>query len=279
MTAALGPADVGAAPVTTSDLSPFHAQRVAAALDAGEDLAAGDPLPFLWHWAFFAPARPTSSLGPDGHPLLPEGGPTAGLSRRMWVGGLVRQHRPLVLGAPAVRQSTVTGVEQKGGGSGELLVVTLEHEIHQGATLAISERQDLIYRPAATTPVPAPAGDESVEVSEAGWSEPRTIGPVTLFRFSAVTFNSHRIHYDEPYARQEEGYPALVVHGPLTAVLLAGSARAHGADGTNFEYRATAPLFAAFPFSVVGEPDATGTDLRAVRNDGTVAMRARLSST
>lgn len=277
MSAELSADDVGVAAVTTSELSAEHASRVAAVLDTDDDLTDGSPLPLLWHWAFFAPSVSTARLGPDGHPRMSPGGPTADLPRRMWVGGRVSARAALVVGAPATRRSRVVRAERKSGRSGDLLVVTVEHQIEQVDQIVITEEQDLLYRRASDTPVEAPSGDQQPDAPAGGWSDLVTMDPVTLFRFSAVTFNSHRIHYDLPYATTEEAYPALVVHGPLTAILLADSSRRRGLPGTSFEFRASAPLFAGIPFSLVGQPDDEGTELRAERNDGTVAMTARLA--
>lgn len=256
----------------SSDLPVEHASKLAVTLDLPADVADGAALPLLWHWAYFTPEVPTAELGPDGHPVIPAGGPTEGLPRRMWAGGRVRSHAPLRLGRQAVRRSSVLRADHKAGRSGALLVVTLEHRILQAGELVRTEEQDLVYR-APDAGAPAPAG-APVELPAGDWSEARALDPVTLFRFSAVTFNSHRIHYDLPYATGFEGYPGLVVHGPLTAMLLfdAGQRRLAG-EATSFEFRATAPLFAGTPFTVSGQ----GDEVRAVRADGVVSMSARIA--
>ncbi len=268
--------DIGAAAVTTSEMSAEHAQKVAAVLDAPDELSAGSPLPLLWHWTFFTPAVRTAALGADGHPPLPPNGPTADLPRRMWAGGRVQLHAPLVLGQPATRRSSVISAERKSGRSGDLLVVTAGHEIAQAGRVVLTEEQDLIYRPPGTSTTDAPPGREQPPTPDDGWSERVTADSVLLFRYSAVTFNSHRIHYDERFVTGDEGYPGLLVHGPLTATLLAESARRRGLAGTSFSYRASAPLFAGTPFTLVGERNGGALSLQAVRNDGTVAMTARL---
>lgn len=275
MTAELSADDIGVAAVTTSELSAEHAARLAAVLGADDDLSAGAVLPLLWHWAFFTPAVPTAALGRDGHPRLPADGPTADLPRRMWAGGRLRAAGPLMIGEPVTRRSRVVRAERKSGRSGELLVVTALHEIEQAGQVMITEEQDLVYRAASSAPVAASVGDERVEAPVGGWRDEVAIDPVTLFRFSAVTFNSHRIHYDLPYATGVEGYPDLVVHGPLTAVLLAESARRRDRAGSSFSFRASAPLFASTCFALVGNPGADCVELQAVRNDGVVAMTAR----
>lgn len=270
-------ADVGMAAESPSDLPVEQVRRLAATLalkDDVDDIGADDPLPLLWHWAFFAPAVPTAALGADGHPSLPAGGPLAGFTSRMWVGGRVVGDGPLVAGVPAVRRSAVDRVERKHGRSGDLVVVTVRHEIEQDGAVVVRELQDLVYR-GRGGPAAMPVGDERPPAPDGGWADALVIGPVRLFRFSAVTFNSHRIHFDAPYATGEEGYPGLVVHGPLTALLLAESAQRRGFAATTFEYRASAPLFADVPFTVVGSPDGQVVELRAVRNDGLVAMSGR----
>ena len=269
--------DIGVATEATSEVSLEHATRVSAVFDAGDDLRSGSPLPFLWHWAFFTPAVPTCALGHDGHPTLPANGPTAGLPRRMWAGGRVHAHAPIVIGDPATRRSRVERANRKAGRSGELLVVTAVHEIEQDDRLVLTEEQDLVYLARSEAPTAEPTGDERPPAPTGGWADEVRVDPATLFRFSAVTFNSHRIHYDLPYAMTEEGYPALVVHGPLTALLLAESARRRGRAGSTFSFRASAPLFATSPFTLVGIPDDDGVALQAVRNDGAVSMTARLS--
>jgi 3-methylfumaryl-CoA hydratase len=277
MTAELTADDIGVAAVTTTEISAEHAGKVAAVLDAADELSAGAELPLLWHWAFFTPAAPTASLGHDGHPRLPAQGPTADLPRRMWAGGRVHLNFPLVIGTTATRRSRVAGAERKSGRSGDLLVVKATHEISQNGRVAIVEEQDLIYRTASGSPIEAPVGSQRPEAPDGGWNDEVTLGAVTLFRFSAITFNGHRIHYDLPYATGEEGYPGLVVHGPLTAILLAESARRRGLRGSSFSFRASSPLFADTPFTLLGQPDDdAGVALQAVRNDGAVAMTAQV---
>ncbi|MPY91645.1 MAG: acyl-CoA dehydrogenase [Acidimicrobiia bacterium] len=277
-TATLTVEDLGLRPFTTSALGPEQAERLAATLDAPAVPGEGAPLPLLWHWAYFTPSTPTAGLGPDGHPRLPAGAPTARFPRRMWAGGRVSSLAPLVLGRPAERHSTVLRTKETSGKSGDLLVVTLEHRYRQGGADAVVEEQDLVYR-AAGAPVPLPEGDGAIPAPAGGWSLRRVVEPPMLFRFSALTFNSHRIHYDAPYATEVEGYPGLVVHGPLTAVLLAESARVGtGREVASFDFRATAPLFAGLGFDLVGDLDeSSGTvDARAVRNDGQTAMAATI---
>jgi len=268
------PEDFGVPAEVELELPAEHARRLAAVLDSPARPAAGEPLPLLWHWAFGTPDVATSALGPDGHPPLPPGGPSEGLPRRMWAGGHVTARVPLIIGTPALRRTSVLTAERKTGRSGELLVVTFGHEYLQHGQTAITERQDVVYLTAGP-PVPRPAGDHAAPAPRGGWADRISPGPVTLFRFSAVTFNAHRIHYDAGYAETAEGYPGLVVHGPLTAMLLAGSVSRHtGKEPEEFSFRALAPLFAGFGCTLTGEPKGPEVELTAVRNDGRAAMRA-----
>lgn len=278
MTAPITATDLGLPTEASSDLPAEQLQRLAATLNRSDRLRTGDPLPLLWHWAAFTPEAPSAALGPDGHPLPVTGAPMAGLPRRMFAGGRIHRHHPLVVGRPTVRTATVLDANEKSGRSGRLLIVEVAYEFHQDGRLAITEHQDLIYREAAA-PGPAAVGRPSEAAPEtSGWRDEVTVDRVTLFRFSAATFNAHRIHYDDAYARDVEGYPGLVVHGPLTALLLAGSATEHlAAEPTRFAFRATAPLFEGHRFFTVGELDGEAASLRAIRDDGVVAMSATAS--
>ena len=191
----------------------------------------------------------------------------------MFAGAELRSHGGLRVGEPAVRHSSVRSAEEKSGRSGDLLVVSLDHRYTQRGETVLEERQDLVYRPASNAPTPRP--DEGAAVPAALWS--RSVRPdrPLLLRYSAVTFNAHRIHYDSQYARDEEGYPALVVHGPLTATLLADlAASGLGRPLETFRFRAEAPLFEGQELAVLGDPDGDGATLRAVRCDGVTAMSA-----
>jgi hydroxyacyl-ACP dehydratase HTD2-like protein with hotdog domain len=268
-------ADLGLVDEQSSTLPAEHAQMLAATLDV--PFATTQPLPLLWHWAFFNPIVRTSDLGLDGHPRR-DSPLLVDFPRRMWVGGDVRGNRPLRVDIPAVRRTRLVDHKRKRGSTGELLIVTLEHTIEQDREAAIVERQDVIYRQAGgVTPAEGPEVDPA---PAAGWRE--TIHPTTtlLLRFSAVTFNSHRIHYDREYATGTEHYPGLVVHGPLTAMLLAESASSHlGKALRSFTYRASSPLFVDRPIYIDGEftadheGDATA-ELTATRADGVVGMTA-----
>jgi hydroxyacyl-ACP dehydratase HTD2-like protein with hotdog domain len=273
VTADLDLADLGIAEFATSTLPAEQVQRLGAALDLPRAPVSGDALPLLWHWAFFTPTVPTSALGRDGHPRLPATGATQGLPRRMFAGGRVRQLEPLLVGVPAQRRAHVVACEPKTGRSGRLLLVGVRYEIHQEGRPVLEEEQSLVYREEGV-PVPLPLGEHQPSAPAGGWCEQKTVDRVTLFRFSAITFNSHRIHYDADYARRVEGYPGLVVHGPLVAMLLAGSADAHAGQLSSLAFRATSPLFEGLPFWIVGGSQDREITLTAVRNDGQPAMQA-----
>ncbi|KEQ04203.1 acyl-CoA dehydrogenase [Pseudorhizobium pelagicum] len=265
--------------LTDSRRAVIAADRVAAlaaALDLDGVPGGGGSLPPAWHWMFFNPIARHSELGPDGHPKRGAFLPDLGLPRRMWAGGRLTYNAPLPVGAEARRESEILDVVSKGGRSGRLGFVTVRHRIFHGATLCIEEEQDLVFRAAA---VPGAPGAAPVSApSNAGWSEPFTPDPVLLFRYSALTENGHRIHYDQFYARTEEGYHDLVVHGPLIATLLHGlAARCRGdAPLRRFSFRATAPLFVDRPFHLEAAPlDSDGAlSLWARGPDGELAMQA-----
>ena len=267
---------VGREEVQPDVLDPFPARGMAALLDRGPDgLREGDELPECWHWLYFKTATRQSELGPDGHARRGGFLPPIPLPRRMWAGGRFRFHAPLVLGERAERRSRILAVEEKSGGTGPLVRVTVLHTLSGARGVAVEEEQDLIYREAPRPDAPRPRTRPAPE--DVQWRERFVPDPVILFRFSALTFNGHRIHYDHPYATREEGYPGLVVHGPLIALLLLEAAkRRTGLRPRSFQYRALSPLFDHRPFSLAGRTaDAGGpTDLWAVDPDGAVATQA-----
>ncbi|WP_431703150.1 FAS1-like dehydratase domain-containing protein [Pseudomonas sp. BR20] len=215
----------------------------------------GADLPPLWQWCFFQDPLPESALGDDGHPARGGFLPPADNRNRMWAGGRIEFLYPLRAGEAATRVSTITQVEEKTGRSGSLLFVTVRHDYAQDGRLAIREEQDIVYR--EPTP-PKPGSGEALAQGE--WSEAIDPTPTLLFRYSAVTFNGHRIHYDYPYVTGTEGYAGLVVHGPLIATLsLRAFCRAHPeATVRRFAYRGVRPLIAPQPFAVGGRISETG---------------------
>lgn len=242
-------------------------RRLAAAL--GESLAVEAEQPSLAHWAFFLPVAPADEIGTDGHPR--RGGllPPVALPRRMFAGSEMEFGQPLLLDEVARRVSTIRGVSVKPGKSGDLVLVEIEHRIEQRDECRVRERQTLVFRDTGvpTLPIVPLAKEEALGEEGEVWLP----GPVDLFRFSAATFNSHRIHYDRTYAIAEEGYPDLVVHGPFTAARLFRRAARTGRP-SRFAFRAVAPLFVSQPVYIVG--DAADGDFAAIRCDGVTAMRA-----
>lgn len=245
-----------------------------ATLDDEQASALPAHLPPLWHWLYFLPGERQSNIGPDGHPRRGGFLPPITLPRRMWAGGRLRFLRPLAVGAAVTRLSTIRHVQVKSGRSGQLVFVTVLHEIGDDAGVAIREEQDIVYRdaPAAGAPTPQPPPAPADEQ----YSRVVTPDPVLLMRFSALTFNGHRIHYDRPYAMQEEGYPGLVVHGPLIATLLMEELRrAHpGRTIRGFEFKAVSPLFDTAAFSVNGKVAGNTAQLWARGPQGQLAMQA-----
>jgi 3-methylfumaryl-CoA hydratase len=245
-----------------------QAVRLAACLDVVPAVLDHGLLPTLWHWALFHPQVPTADLGTDGHPR--RRAEMEEFPQRMWVGGRVQVVRPLRIGVDAERVSRIVKADVKEGGAGRFWLVTVGHTIEQEGAPHVEEEQDVVFRTAGSL---APLGTDADAPPEAEWIEERVADPKLLFRFSAVTNNAHRIHYDHPYATEVEGYPDLVVHGPLTAILLAELARTRrGTDAREVSYRARAPHFANRRFWLAGSPTHDGASLRAVRADGETAM-------
>ena len=238
----------------------------------------GDALPPLWHWLYFWTATPWGSLGPDGHAARGGFLPPIALPRRMWAGSRLEFHRPLRLGAEARCRSSIADIRFKAGRSGRLAFVTVRHEVSVAGTLCLSDEHDIVYRE-DPKPGAAPRPGEPAP-AEAAWRREVRPDPVLLFRYSALTFNGHRIHYDQPYATGVEGYPGLVVHGPLLATFMVELARAHRPEASiaRFTFRALSPIFDTAPFAVAGRPsaDGAGADLWVANPRGELAMRGRV---
>lgn len=218
----------------------------------------GDAIPPLWHWLYFADFPAQSELGPDGHPSDGAFLPPLPDRRRMFGGGRLTFHAPLRRGETVTRRTEVARVRVRRGGSGWLLLVTVRSEFSVGGDLRVEEEQDLVYRDSGPSQVPpAPDGEEPA----GPWRIELAPGPVMLFRFSALTSNAHRIHYDLSYATEVEGYPGLLVHGPLLALGLLELPRrfAAGRAVREFAYRAHRPIFAGEPVLLSGGPQPDGT--------------------
>jgi 3-methylfumaryl-CoA hydratase len=265
---------VGRTETARDTITPTHAARMAALLDRPAP-AIGEALPPLWHWTFFTPEAPQSQIGPDGHPKLGSFLPPVPLPRRMWAGGRLRFHQPLRVGETVERISEIAAVTEKSGRQGALVFLTVRHSLSGFEGLAIEEDQDIVYRAPSITAQPAPVA----ETASADWRDARDPDPVLLFRYSALTFNGHRIHYDLPYATGEEGYPGLVVQGPLTATLLMDAfIRRTGQTPRSFSFRAQAPLFAGGRMQLCGRASEAGHDCWAEGPGGYTAMTAKVEA-
>ena len=249
---------VGRETVSLGGLSEHQAAQAHATIGEGTMPRHGDPLPPLWHWCAFPTTAPNSALGQDGHVRGGHLLPPVHLPRRMWGGGALTFHKPLHVGEALERRSRVRSVTEKAGKNGPMVLVTLDHAIYGERGLAVEERQDIVYleipkvfEPPAKRPLPV-APHEEVDTPE-----------TLLFRYSALTFNTHRIHYDLRYTQEVEHYPALVVHGPLQATLLMRAAmRAHqGRVPLFFDFRGVHPMFAGAPCDIAFQEDEEGMKL------------------
>lgn len=257
------------------NLAPEPVNRMLAMLDTRQQaFQVGDALPPLWHWLYFLPAAMQSEIGDDGHPQ--RGGllPPVDLPQRMFAGSKLLVHEPLTIGQTALREAEVIDVTEKTGSTGQLVFVSLRYRVYQQSRLCVEEEQRIVYRNASRVTAaptlaefePTPAGTTTRIVMP---------DPVLLFRFSALTFNAHRIHYDRPYATDVAGYPGLIVQAPLIAVLLAELIRSTmQRQLMTLEFRALAPLYDTGPVQLVAIPDGTSRlRLEARRHDLTLAMQ------
>ncbi|WP_423926599.1 FAS1-like dehydratase domain-containing protein [Candidatus Palauibacter sp.] len=264
---------VGRTDEVTDRASAALAGAMLATLDRDpRTLGEGDPLPPLFHWMYCRELAPGSRLDVDGHQKRGEFLPALPLSRRMWAGGRLRFEGSVRIGESIRRRSTILAITPKEGRSGPLVLVTVEHRI-SGAGGDIIEEQDLVFleRPTEPLRLPRVAGPEG----DMAWSESVTPDAAMLFRFSALTFNAHRIHYDRDYARGVELYPDLVVHGPLTALLLADLAtRRSGRSLRTLTFRARRPMFVDRPITIEGDPMEREVSLRALDDTGALTMSA-----
>ncbi len=299
--------------VHTDILPPGPAQAMRGLLDRDpRGILEGDPLPLGWHWLYFRQPVRASRLARDGHEVRGDFMPDVDLPRRMWAGGTLRSLRPVALGEPAELRSEILSITRKRGKSGRLVFVTVGHTVLQGDRRCVEEEQVIVYRELAPRPSTATArpqtarqraaapgqGGGTAAVAEADemasgnggpadptpeWTETFLPTTVSLFQFSALTYNGHRIHYDHPYVTKQEGYPGLLVHGPLTALLLLDAARRRSARPVRqFRYRALAPLFVDQPITLAGQAAPAGADgscsqreriVEALAPSGAVAMR------
>ncbi|WP_339691996.1 MaoC family dehydratase N-terminal domain-containing protein [uncultured Parasphingorhabdus sp.] len=255
-------------------ITPGLLQRFCATIDT----PVSDDVPQGLHWCLCLPDAPTAQLAEDGHPA--KGGflPPIPLPRRMWASSEVSFEHPLQLGDEISRVSTVASIEEKSGKSGDLVFVAVDHETRVGDRVAIRERQNIVYRePAATTVPVSEVSNDIPDLQDWDWQQKILPSEPLLFRYSALTFNSHRIHYDRPYAIQEEGYPGLVVQGPLMATLLLNLAASElGANKlSSFSFRGQAPAFANAAIYLVGKQEGETITLAVIGHNGKEIMSAQ----
>jgi len=255
--------------------TPVPLQALTATLDRDDPPAPGQPIPPLWHWLYFLPLHRQSEIGADGHPARGGFLPPVPLPRRMWAGSRLEFRAPVLAGQALSRSSRIGDVRLKEGRSGPLVFVKVQHEISADGRLAIAEEHDIVYRELAVAGEPAPVGVAAPD--NAQWT--RRIAPddVLLFRYSALTFNGHRIHYDRRYVTEVEGYPGLIVHGPLIATLLVDVLRRERPDARvqRFSFTAKSPLFDLHAFDVCGRFDSDRhVALWARNHEGALAMQA-----
>lgn len=254
-------------------LTPAVVERFNATFNRRDDARNGAIAPVMIHLCLAPPAVPTEELGPDGHPARGGFLPPVPLPRRMWAGGAFTFHDDIRVSETVTRRSVIQDVMVKEGRTGTLCFVTVEHRIDSDGRLVLTERQDIVYRGAdrpgaATKPASAAARGEYRVVVEPS--------AALLFRYSALTFNGHRIHYDAPYVREKEGYPGLIVHGPMQATMLVQLAgKIRGSRPALFEFRSLSPLFDDADFTLNATGDGAALKLWTSYSDGPVAMVAR----
>ena len=255
-------------------LTPFQVNGLSAVLGYSESRAKlGVELPQPWHWMYFLPTVSATEIDVDGHPRRGGFLPPVPLPRRMWAGSNLEFLSPLIVGETIERISIIDDVVLKSGSTGQLVFVAVSHEIYCGGKLAIRERQNVVYREASTNNIPPPAKPAPAEPQ---WSRTVTPDPVMLFRYSALTFNGHRIHYDRDYATEQEGYSGLVVHGPLTATLLLDLLFREVPDAklSSFSFRGISPLIDTDVIRLQGCRHGSQVKLWALNGSGALAMSA-----
>jgi 3-methylfumaryl-CoA hydratase len=259
--------------------APNQAMAMAATLDLDPDaFRTGATLPEFWHWIYFTHPIRRSRLGEDGHELRGDFMPPVDLPRRMWAGGRVRFLRPIVIGASIERASEIISIDEKQGRSGPLVLTTVRHIISDAAGPCVEEEQDIVY-------CEIPKSNESTRQQEilpvdVQWRETFLPDAVTLFRYSALMFNAHRIHFDHPFTTEVEGYRGLLVHGPLTATLLLEAAKRNvQRELSSFRYRGLAPLFNNELITLAGRntKHEDETELWAADLNGVIAMQGATS--
>jgi 3-methylfumaryl-CoA hydratase len=272
---------VGRTQTATDVLHPGPANLLRLAFGRSEpELREGDPLPPAWLALYFLPRYGPDELRPDGSPRDAGVVPPMPMPRRMFAGERVRVHRPLRLGDAVRRETTLADISHKAGSTGALVFATVVNRVFAGDVLAVEDERRTVFREEVKAGERNQAPRRDPALTGVPWRRRVTPDPVLLFRFSALTFNSHRIHYDLRWATETEGYPGLVVHGPLTTTLLIDFARDSnpGRPIRSYATQARAPLFDVAPFELRGRPtaDGRGAELWAVTPEGTIAMSAEV---
>ena len=267
---------IGRSETVADTIGPTPVAALAATLDhPAAPVPAGSVLPPLWHWLYFLPQHRQSEIGEDGHARRGGFLPPVPLPRRMWAGSQFEFRSPLRVGDEVERTSTIADVTAKDGRTGRLVFVKVRHEVRRNGSAdpAIVEFHDIVYRdakkPGDVEPPPTPA-------AQGDWQREIVPDDVLLFRYSALTFNGHRIHYDRQYVTQVEGYPGLIVHGPLIATLLMDLVRRHAPDAqvASFRFKAVRPTFDLHPFKLNGRREGNEVKLWAQDHEGWLTMDA-----
>lgn len=272
---------IGKSKNLSDTIAPEPLRRFEALLDRDPgSVNNGTILPPCAHWIYFNPAVPQAVLAADGHPQKGDFLPPVELPSRMWAGGIIRFKKPLKTGQPADKKTTITAIDEKEGGSGKLCFITLRHQISTAGALAIDEDQEIVFREASEKGA-HPIRTQPVDV-DFDWKKSVQLNSAHLFRFSALTFNSHKIHYDHPYATQTEGYPNLVVHAPLLLVLMMNFFKTK-TDGKVIEeiaYRAAGPMFLHEEITITSkDTDNNKVEMRALGPDQNIALKASINWT
>jgi 3-methylfumaryl-CoA hydratase len=259
-----------------SKLDPWPIQALEATLDLpAADTESAKTLPYLWHWLYFLNVARRSTLGPDGHRVNQEWVDPMLRRRRLFAAARTEFLHPIKVGASAQMTERIVGRQDKVGKSGPFHVLTVEHHYFQDGVPCIREERDVVYLQGPVPALPAPNRDATKSGDDDSWSITLKPDPVMLMRFSALTFNSHLIHFDQLYTQREEGYRERVVHGPLVAIILARLLAINHIDKiSRFEFRARSPLYVNQPIHFSGVPQSDRIELKAIGSSGMLAMQA-----
>jgi 3-methylfumaryl-CoA hydratase len=265
----------------SDSMAPEQLQRFEALMNRDpSEIGHGSELPAGAHWAYFQPALPNSGLGVNGNPRNEAIMPPVDQPRRMWAGGKLKLKKPLVAGVPAEKKSSLLNIEQKNGSMGLLTFVTLKHQVSQKGALAIDEEQEFVFRDENEKGA-HPIRRETMDL-DPDWKKMTKPDAVQLFRFSAITFNSHRIHYDQEYARDVEGYPNLLIHAPYLLLLMldAFKSKHDGKVITSIDYRSVGPVYQGEQITISGKnTDNFTAGIRITGMEGKLAMKATVDWT